>query len=305
MMSHNQGWAAWTLPNPEEHRALRAAVAGIAAKFGPRYYAERAAARRPCAELWQALGDAGFIGVNIPEEYGGGGGGLTELALVCEEIAAAGHAAAAAARVRRDLGRDDLRVRHRRAARDLAARPGQRRRQGGVRDHRAGRGLEHAAHLHHGAPGRRRLGAARHQVLHLRGRRGAGPAGGRADRAGRARRPAVPVHRPGRRPGPGQAPAPGRPAAARAAVHPALRRRAGRAGRAGRRGRGGVPAGFPRPESRTDHRSRPRRRHRALRPGRRGALRRPSARSGPSRSAPTRASRTRWPRPRSRPSSPR
>src|SRR5712691_4222504 len=74
----------------EEQRALRSAVAGIAAKFGPRYYAERAGARRPCAELWRALGDAGFIGVNIPEEYGGGGGGLTELALVCEEIAAAG-----------------------------------------------------------------------------------------------------------------------------------------------------------------------------------------------------------------------
>jgi alkylation response protein AidB-like acyl-CoA dehydrogenase len=74
----------------DEHRALRAAVAGIAAKFGPRYYAERAAARRPCTELWQALGDAGFIGVNIGEGYGGGGGGMTELALVCEEIAAAG-----------------------------------------------------------------------------------------------------------------------------------------------------------------------------------------------------------------------
>jgi alkylation response protein AidB-like acyl-CoA dehydrogenase len=73
-----------------EHRALRAAVAAIAAKFGPRYYAEHAAARRSCTELWQALGNAGFIGVNIPEEYGGGGGGLTELALVCEEIAAAG-----------------------------------------------------------------------------------------------------------------------------------------------------------------------------------------------------------------------
>src|SRR5260370_10945574 len=59
----------------EEPRALRSAVAGIAAKFGPRYYAEHAAARRPCDELWQALGDAGFIGVYIPEEYGGGGGG--------------------------------------------------------------------------------------------------------------------------------------------------------------------------------------------------------------------------------------
>ena len=75
---------------PEEHQALRAAVADIAAKFGPRYYAEHAAARTPCTELWQALGQAGFIGVNVPEEYGGGGGGLTELALVCEEIAAAG-----------------------------------------------------------------------------------------------------------------------------------------------------------------------------------------------------------------------
>jgi len=73
-----------------EHRALRAAVAEIAKDFGPRYYAERAAERRPCEELWTALGKAGFIGVNIPEAYGGGGGGLTELALVCEEIAAAG-----------------------------------------------------------------------------------------------------------------------------------------------------------------------------------------------------------------------
>jgi alkylation response protein AidB-like acyl-CoA dehydrogenase len=73
-----------------EHRALRAAVAEIAKDFGPRYYAERAAERRPCAELWTALGQAGFIGVNIPQAYGGGGGGLTELALVCEEIAAAG-----------------------------------------------------------------------------------------------------------------------------------------------------------------------------------------------------------------------
>jgi len=100
----------------EEHRALRAAVAGIAAKFGPRYYAERAAARRPCAELWQALGDAGFIGVNIRQEYGGGGGGLTELALVCEEIAAAGTplllllvSAAISAEMISDFGTDEQR----------------------------------------------------------------------------------------------------------------------------------------------------------------------------------------------------
>lgn len=73
-----------------EHRDLRAAVASIASGFGPQYYAQHAAARTPCDELWTKLGEAGFIGVNIPAEYGGGGGGLTELALVCEELGAQG-----------------------------------------------------------------------------------------------------------------------------------------------------------------------------------------------------------------------
>ncbi len=73
-----------------EHRDLRAAVAAIASGFGPQYYAQHAAERTPCDELWTKLGEAGFIGVNIPAEYGGGGGGLTELALVCEELGAQG-----------------------------------------------------------------------------------------------------------------------------------------------------------------------------------------------------------------------
>jgi alkylation response protein AidB-like acyl-CoA dehydrogenase len=73
-----------------EHRDLRAAVASIASGFGPQYYAQHAAGRTPCDELWTKLGEAGFIGVNIPAEYGGGGGGLTELALVCEELGAQG-----------------------------------------------------------------------------------------------------------------------------------------------------------------------------------------------------------------------
>jgi alkylation response protein AidB-like acyl-CoA dehydrogenase len=73
-----------------EQQALRKTVAEIAGRFGGAYYAARAQAREPCTELWQALGEAGFIGVNLPEEYGGGGGGLTELAIVCEETSAQG-----------------------------------------------------------------------------------------------------------------------------------------------------------------------------------------------------------------------
>ena len=65
-------------------------MAAVAAKYGGRYYTERAERHLPTSELWRDLGRQGFIGINIPEEYGGGGAGLTELALVCEETAAQG-----------------------------------------------------------------------------------------------------------------------------------------------------------------------------------------------------------------------
>lgn len=75
---------------PAEHRDLRAAIGALTAKYGPDYFAERAAAHAPTVELWQDLARHGFIGINLPEEYGGGGAGMTELAIVCEETAAHG-----------------------------------------------------------------------------------------------------------------------------------------------------------------------------------------------------------------------
>jgi len=73
-----------------EHAALRDAVAAVTRAFGDSYFAEHAEARQPTEELWQALGKQGFIGVNMPEKFGGGGGGLSELAVVCEATAAQG-----------------------------------------------------------------------------------------------------------------------------------------------------------------------------------------------------------------------
>lgn len=100
----------------DEHRDLRAAVGAVAARFGGAYYAEHARAGEPCAELWSELGKGGFIGVNVPEAYGGGGGGLVELSIVCEEIAAQGTplllllvSAAISAEVIAEFGSDELR----------------------------------------------------------------------------------------------------------------------------------------------------------------------------------------------------
>jgi len=73
-----------------EHVDLRAAVAAIARPFGGAYYADHARDHEPCKEAWDALAAAGFIGVNVPAEYGGGGAGLVELEIVCEAAAAQG-----------------------------------------------------------------------------------------------------------------------------------------------------------------------------------------------------------------------
>jgi alkylation response protein AidB-like acyl-CoA dehydrogenase len=73
-----------------EQELLRQSIAGIAAQFGEAYFREKARAGEKSTELWDAVAEAGFIGVNLPEEYGGGGLGVTELAIVCEELGSAG-----------------------------------------------------------------------------------------------------------------------------------------------------------------------------------------------------------------------
>jgi alkylation response protein AidB-like acyl-CoA dehydrogenase len=73
-----------------EQQMLRAAVRHLAESFGHGYYAEQARTGGSTAELWTAAGELGFLGVNLPEEHGGGGAGMSELAIVCEELAAVG-----------------------------------------------------------------------------------------------------------------------------------------------------------------------------------------------------------------------
>lgn len=74
----------------EEQQMLRQQVREIGRKYGREYYAEKAREGLSPDELWEEIAKQGFIGVNTPEEYGGGGLGICELAIVCEELAAAG-----------------------------------------------------------------------------------------------------------------------------------------------------------------------------------------------------------------------
>ncbi|MEC3895528.1 acyl-CoA dehydrogenase family protein [Nocardiopsis alba] len=81
---------AMIFDEPTERRELRSAVSALASRYGSEYYRAKAKEGAYLTELWKEAGGLGYLGVNIPEEYGGGGGGIGDLAAVLEEFSAAG-----------------------------------------------------------------------------------------------------------------------------------------------------------------------------------------------------------------------
>ncbi len=82
--------ASLPLVESDEERSIRAAVHGICSRFGEHYARECWERGEPPREVWQALSEKGFVGANIPEQWGGGGMGMTGLNWVAEECTAAG-----------------------------------------------------------------------------------------------------------------------------------------------------------------------------------------------------------------------
>ncbi|MEV5694182.1 acyl-CoA dehydrogenase family protein [Micromonospora globbae] len=74
----------------DEQEQLRDAVRALGRRYGHDYFVTKAKSGEHTTELWAEAGRLGYLGVNVPTEYGGGGCGITELAIVCEELAAAG-----------------------------------------------------------------------------------------------------------------------------------------------------------------------------------------------------------------------
>lgn len=74
----------------DDHRAIRESVAKICARYPQSYFLEKSRNNEDITELWAELGEAGLLGVHLPEEYGGGGCGMQEAVVVVEELAAHG-----------------------------------------------------------------------------------------------------------------------------------------------------------------------------------------------------------------------
>ncbi len=74
----------------DERQTLRKEVARLAKNYGRDYFTTQARSGGKTTELWLEIGKNGYLGINIPEEFGGGGGGIGDVAAVCEELAAQG-----------------------------------------------------------------------------------------------------------------------------------------------------------------------------------------------------------------------
>jgi acyl-CoA dehydrogenase len=76
----------------DDHQLIREGVRKLCSAFPDSYWDRCDADHRFPVEFYAAMAEGGWIGVAIPERYGGGGRGITEASIVLEEVAASGAA---------------------------------------------------------------------------------------------------------------------------------------------------------------------------------------------------------------------
>jgi acyl-CoA dehydrogenase len=74
----------------DDQELIRKSVAELASRFDDHYWMEKDQAHEFPAEFYQAIADGGWLGMTIPEQYGGHGLGITEATLLAEEVARSG-----------------------------------------------------------------------------------------------------------------------------------------------------------------------------------------------------------------------
>lgn len=91
------------LPSAEERQAIRDGVRAVVTKFSDDYWLERDEDGKFPFEFHRAMADGGWLGITMPEDYGGSGLGVTEAAIMMHEVASHGGGMAAASSVHINL----------------------------------------------------------------------------------------------------------------------------------------------------------------------------------------------------------
>jgi acyl-CoA dehydrogenase len=74
------------------HEDIRIAIRRVCKQFPDLYWREHDRDHEFPWEFYSAMAEGGWIGIAIPEQYGGGGQGIAEASIVLEEVAASGAA---------------------------------------------------------------------------------------------------------------------------------------------------------------------------------------------------------------------
>lgn len=74
----------------EDQQLIRSSVAELAAKFDDHYWMAKDQAHEFPQEFYDAIAGGGWLGMTIPEQYGGHGLGITEATILAEEVARSG-----------------------------------------------------------------------------------------------------------------------------------------------------------------------------------------------------------------------
>jgi acyl-CoA dehydrogenase len=86
-----------------DHEAIRTGVAAVTSRFGDSYWLERDDDGQFPTEFHRAMAEGGWLGLTMPEEYGGSGLGVTEAMVMMHEVASHGGGMAAASTVHINL----------------------------------------------------------------------------------------------------------------------------------------------------------------------------------------------------------
>ncbi|MCB2047277.1 MAG: acyl-CoA/acyl-ACP dehydrogenase [Novosphingobium sp.] len=91
------------MPTEEDLQAIREGVRAACAPFGDEYWLARDDDGEFPREYHRAMADGGWLGITMPEEYGGSGLGVTEAMTMMSEVASCGGAFAASSAIHVNL----------------------------------------------------------------------------------------------------------------------------------------------------------------------------------------------------------